>query len=386
MLWSDGLTQVDGTVSATGGGFVETSGLDALAFGPTASVTAGLGGFWLLDPRDVVITNVSGAGPIGPGTVTPPPGSGDYTVSLTALQNALNAGSDVTITTVQPASSGYGDIILARQLSWTGTGNLTLLADRNLSIEAGVATARGDFTATAARNLDVGANMTATGDAAIALTATGGNLLVGRSSAGDIAVTTERGALSIAAPRGQVAIKRVSTHGGGIQVDAAEGTLDITAGTGILVQGGARGQWVRVGTETSASAVTLAAPDIDVLAGPGDFAEVVTGAGGALDAPRRRHHPPRPARRPGAHRRPRRRHADARGRPPDLGRRRRIRPRPLGRRRRPPLRRDHRLGAPGLQPRRGRRLHPRRRLAPTPLPSASASPPPAQARSTSAAP
>ena len=188
----------------------------------------------------------------------------------------------MTITTVQPASSGYGDIILARQLSWTGTGNLTLLADRNLSIEAGVATARGDFTATAARNLDVGANMTATGDAAIALTATGGNLLVGRSSAGDIAVTTERGALSIAAPRGQVAIKRVSTHGGGIQVDASEGTLDITAGTGILVQGGARGQWVRVGTETSASAVTLAAPDIDVLAGPGDFAEVVTGAGGAL--------------------------------------------------------------------------------------------------------
>ena len=105
IAWSDAVTRVDGRITATGatGGFIETSSHGALAIGPTAAVSAGPGGFWLLDPRDVIIDNVSNAPAIGGGTIAPPNGSGAYTVSLIALQNALNAGSDVTITTVQPA-------------------------------------------------------------------------------------------------------------------------------------------------------------------------------------------------------------------------------------------------------------------------------------------
>ncbi len=113
VAWSDGVTRVDGEISATGrlaGGFVETSGAGALALGPIAAVSAGAGGQWLLDPRDVLIANGSATPPIAGGTQTPPVGTGAYSISRIALQNALNAGSDVTVTTVQPGSHMQGDI------------------------------------------------------------------------------------------------------------------------------------------------------------------------------------------------------------------------------------------------------------------------------------
>lgn len=284
VVWSEGVTRIDGAISAAGGrrgGFVETSSRGALALGPAAAVTAGAGGFWLLDPRDVIIGS-AGAAPTGPGTVAPPAGGGYYRISHIALQNALDAGSDVTVTTAQPASAGHGDIIVERALDWTGPGNLRLEADRDISVEAAVSTGAGSFTAAAGRDLAVGADVTGTGAAAIALSAAG-DLWVGRPSAGGISVTTELGRLSLEAVQGQVAVRRQSTHGTGIQVDSAAGELAVTAGTGILVEGGTTdGQWVRIGTETSAGAVTLVAPMIDVLAGAGGVAELVAGAGGAL--------------------------------------------------------------------------------------------------------
>ena len=269
----------------------------------------------------------------------------------------------MTVTTTQPASTGHGDIIVERSLDWTGPGNLRLEADRDISIEAAVSTGAGGFTAAAGRNLAIGADVTGAGAAAIALTAAGGDLWVGRPSAGDISVTTELGRLAIEAPQGQVAFRRQFTHGAGIQVDSAAGELAIAAGTGILVEGGATdGQWVRIGTETSASAVTLDAPRIDVLRRRRRLRRAGRRRRRRPDAPRRRTSPCATRQgHDGAHRRPRRQRADHRGRPPDLGRRGRSRHRHRRRRRRPPLRRHHRHGAAALQPGRRRRLHPRRR-------------------------
>ncbi len=286
VAWSETGTRVDGSISATGpaaGGFIETSSRGALALGPTASVSAGVGGFWLLDPRDVIIDNVSNAPAIGGGTLTPPAGGTAYTVSLIALQNALNAGSNVTVTTVQPAAHMQGDITVKSQLGWSGPGGLTLLAERDIAINAAVS-AGGDFTAIAGRNLNVGADVTATGDASVALTAQAGDLTTKRSQAGNLAITTESGTLALTAGH-DVIIHRANTQRGGIQVDSATGDLTITAGHKIWLRGGDKDdQWVRVGTEGSASTTTLRAPQVKAWGGAGDtsFAELVTGAGGAI--------------------------------------------------------------------------------------------------------
>ncbi len=124
VLWSDGATLFDGAISATGpvaGGFVETSGRGALGVGRGASVAVGSGGAWLLDPRDVWI-GVSGAAPVPPGVTRPPEGDTAFTIDRTAIASTLNAGGDVTISTVQPDSTMAGDITLAAPLTWTGSG------------------------------------------------------------------------------------------------------------------------------------------------------------------------------------------------------------------------------------------------------------------------
>ncbi|MFT3973745.1 MAG: MBG domain-containing protein [Amaricoccus sp.] len=282
IAWSDGNAQIDGSISATGGsdgGFVETSALAALQLGSNAAVTAGDGGRWLLDPRNVVI-GASGA-TVGGGTVTPPVGSGAYTVSLATLQAALNAGTDVTVTTVQPAASMAGDITVNGALSWTGSGDLTLAAERDILIAAPVSTAAGDFTASAARSVTVAANITATGAAGVNLTAGTGDIRLARGSTGNLAVTTAAGDLTLAAGN-QVTLRNWY---GGLDVATGSGDLDITAGSMILARGGAgSSQWVRVGSAASSGDVHLEAPLIDVVGGigSGSPAEVLAGSGGSL--------------------------------------------------------------------------------------------------------
>jgi filamentous hemagglutinin family protein len=284
IAWSDGTTVVDGTISAGPAGFVETSGLVALGIGETAAVDVGPGGAWLLDPRDVVITSGSAANPPS-GTVSPPPGTSAFTISRNAVAAALNAGTDVTITTVQPASHMAGDITLAGPLSWTGAGDLTLRAERGIVLNGPVTTRTGDFTADAARDVTVNADLRATGTAAVGLTAAAGDVNITRQTSGSLVVSTDTGALTLKAPRGRVFVRRLGGGRGNIQVYSNSGDLTITAGQKIYLRGEADdGSWVRVGSEDSSSDVTLTSPWIKVWGGEGNnsFGELVTGAGGSL--------------------------------------------------------------------------------------------------------
>lgn len=282
IAWSDVNGRVDGSLSARGardGGFIETSALAALQLGPNASVAAGAGGKWLLDPRNVVI-GAAGA-TRADGAVAPPAGSTAYTVSLVALQAALNAGTDVTVTTAQPASSMAGDITLLGALSWTGAGALTLSAERDILLSAPVTTSRGDFTANAARSISVAADITATGGASVGLSAATGDIRLSRSRTGNLSITTVDGDLSFSAGN-QVTLRNWY---GGLDVATRSGDLDITAGDRILARGGAgASQWVRVGGAASAGDVSLAATHIDVVGGTGTNspAEILAGSGGSL--------------------------------------------------------------------------------------------------------
>jgi filamentous hemagglutinin family protein len=120
-----GTTKVGGSITAEGsglghGGKMETSG-HVLQLG-AAKVSAGQGGQWLLDPDDLTI---------------------DATAA-TALEDALNSGSDVELSTSSGtatggygnATNGEGDIIIDAPVTWTSSAKLTLDAYNDIDIDA----------------------------------------------------------------------------------------------------------------------------------------------------------------------------------------------------------------------------------------------------------
>lgn len=173
IVWSDGTTWFDGLIAAEGamrGGFVETSGKINLGTGNAAQVRVGSGGQWLLDPRNVRIAN-SGTN-IGPGTTNPPDAVGTFQIRRASITTALNAGSDVTITTVQPGQNQPGDITVDSNIRWNGSGTLTLLADGSIRVNRTVE-ARGDgaITLTAGEMIDARRGLVTRGAGDITLTA-----------------------------------------------------------------------------------------------------------------------------------------------------------------------------------------------------------------------
>ncbi|XJJ70673.1 YDG domain-containing protein [Novosphingobium sp. BL-8A] len=93
-----------------GGGLIETSGhsFDVGA----ASVSAGSGGNWLIDPDDLVID----------------------AAAASTIVAALNTNTGVTQQTTAGGTGGLGDITVAAPIVWTGTGTLTLNAYRDVVV------------------------------------------------------------------------------------------------------------------------------------------------------------------------------------------------------------------------------------------------------------
>lgn len=329
ILWSEQQTRFEGLILADGpggGGFVETSSRGALGI-DAGRVQVG-NGEWLLDPRDVII-QIGGftLAPPHPGTIQidPPDAAGAYVVNALGLVSALNAGSRVTVTTTQPSRSDAGNITVASALSWTGSGQLRLLADNDILINAGIAVgANGSFDAIAVRdiitsasisgqgnanlglqagrNVTVNSTMGASGNGTLtldagnlatinttAVTTTAGALsIIGRGagiamgqSGGNRRIETASGALSLSAPgsNGDIIITRTSSFNN-IQVFSGSGALSLDAGRDVRIQGsGLAGGWTRIGRLGTTAPVTVTAGrNVTITANPGlndAFAEIV---------------------------------------------------------------------------------------------------------------
>jgi filamentous hemagglutinin family protein len=150
VLWSDvhladGKTAVAGRIDAHGagaagvGGKIETSG-HQLSIADTATVFSGTGGKWLLDPADVTIS--SSADSNHNGGFVPDDSAASAVVNVSTLLAALNAGTDVTVTTTNAGSSGAGtgDITVSNAIATTGAGagGLTLDAAHDVTVAANI--------------------------------------------------------------------------------------------------------------------------------------------------------------------------------------------------------------------------------------------------------
>lgn len=142
-----GETHVSGTLKAEGkngqdGGFVETSAAHVEIASDTKVSTAsdtGKAGLWLIDPVDITIDSGK----------------------ATAIENALNNKSAVTVTTANGVANSWGtngiaqdkgDIHVNSSITWSSNQALTLRADNDININA-------DITATGAAgklNLEYG--------------------------------------------------------------------------------------------------------------------------------------------------------------------------------------------------------------------------------------
>jgi filamentous hemagglutinin family protein len=265
-VWAERTTQFNGQISAAGGsgGFVETSGREAIKIGSQASVDAGVGGHWLIDPRNVRIAAAGNTSPPSGGTINPPPTPATSDIAVASLVSALNGGSSVTITTNQ-LGADPGDITVASPVIWTSAASLTLRADRSVFLDA---------------------DMRANGSGNLTVTALGGNVVATGAPSGNRVISTNAGTLTLEAPAGDVRLGRtVAAAVNNTQVFSASGALNISAGNNVLVFGsGGGGSWARVGTTGSSAALTIEARDIVFEGGTGSnsFAQANAGAGGSL--------------------------------------------------------------------------------------------------------
>ncbi|MEQ8995254.1 MAG: CHAT domain-containing protein [Coleofasciculus sp. B1-GNL1-01] len=153
IIWSDDFTRFSGTITARGGpesgngGFVETSGknlLESIGGSVDASAANGLPGSWLLDPRNVTITDMDTSdGTFIDGTFTPT--ADGAIINVADIEAALDLGTSVTITTGDTGNQ-EGNITLAADLSSFSFSerNLTLDAANDIFINAEIFSADGE--------------------------------------------------------------------------------------------------------------------------------------------------------------------------------------------------------------------------------------------------
>jgi len=168
IVWSDGTTRYNGSISAKGGaesgngGFVEVSGKGLLAFKGEVDTSAAHGryGTLLLDPTNIWIAtdNASADAAAGyavgdssadGGTGAPFAASGavDDSLLTTASLTAALANNDVTIMTNNPDGGGAGNITVVDAVAYTGsrTSTLALVADNNIAINQSISSSNGSL-------------------------------------------------------------------------------------------------------------------------------------------------------------------------------------------------------------------------------------------------
>jgi filamentous hemagglutinin family protein len=226
VVWADDTTRIYGSVSATGGalsgdgGFVETSGKNYLQITRAADVSSafGLGGEWLIDPRDISIE--AGNGNTNINSSNPFVSTGDSSIlGVDLIVAALMAGTNVTISTGSDGTEA-GDITLNADLDFNGTGTstLSLIAHNDIILNNSIldSSAGGDtlnlvFTA----DSDLNGSGTLVVDAAASVESQGGSMQVTARDV-DIQGTLDAGAGDIT-----IAIAQQVAGTGEIQVGDA---------------------------------------------------------------------------------------------------------------------------------------------------------------------
>lgn len=157
IVWADDTARVHGSIEAKGGasggdgGLVETSGkryLDTSGVRVDASSPRGKGGQWLLDPSDltIAVNGVDDADFLSPFSIAS--GLLNSLLRLDTLNNALNSGTSVTLTTNALGTGGNGDIVFGDGTgfldivrSTAGAATLNVQADGDIVFNAGTTTA-----------------------------------------------------------------------------------------------------------------------------------------------------------------------------------------------------------------------------------------------------
>ena len=280
VLWSTDSTRASGRISARGGaqggdgGLIETSGhwLEVSDLRVNAGAPNGKPGTWLLDPADVTI----GAGTTGETLIgnvfTPNSGVSVATVDAGALRTALEAGSgtNITVTTTNAGApgGGFGDINVNSALTWTPTNptTLTLLAARDVNINAAVTTTRGNLVVCCGRDVNVNALITTTNGSVLlsggrninvvrnalnpttGITTTDGNIsmcagtdiVLSNTSNGAPLITLTRGSVTGGEDLANLGVARgltLNAGNGGTGPGPAGGTVVFTGGTFITTTG-----------------------------------------------------------------------------------------------------------------------------------------------------
>ncbi|MCE5312731.1 MAG: filamentous hemagglutinin N-terminal domain-containing protein, partial [Nitrospiraceae bacterium] len=250
VAWSDitnpnSVTRAYGTFEAKGGpnggngGRIETSGhwLDTTGSTGSAAAYSGRPGVWLFDPYDVTITTANANGSWGSagGTDTWTP-SGTSTILNTDINSKLENGTNVTITTGSPASSGLGDITVSSAITKT-TGNadvtLTLQAANSILVNQAISNTGGTGKLHIVLDAD---NNNGIGDGAgivmlnADITTNGGNLSFGTGRTATISgVSTLVGGDVYVAGAGA---RTLSTNGGNVDV---KGEMIIANTSGLTI-------------------------------------------------------------------------------------------------------------------------------------------------------
>ncbi|WP_033169680.1 MBG domain-containing protein [Selenomonas sp. ND2010] len=139
VVWSDGKTSVHGNISAKGkgdgdGGKVETSGHELCVTGRVSAASEqGRNGQWLLDPYNVEITDGGAQDEISGHTYTAV--KSESKIANTVVNQALQTGTNVKISTGTAAGGDDGDIVIDGAITSSGkNATLSLEAARDIII------------------------------------------------------------------------------------------------------------------------------------------------------------------------------------------------------------------------------------------------------------
>jgi trimeric autotransporter adhesin len=305
IVWADGDTRFYGKISARGGsesgngGFVETSGKEALtAFGTVTTLAPnGQGGTWLLDPRTITIESGNNGpdddqlvltGIIG---FADPFGSdpGNATIGVSTINDALVSNGAVVL-------QAYEDIDLNSHIVLGNGGNLTLQAGDDINLGAFSISMNGDLTMTAndpgALLLELDSNPTL---GSITSTAGGGNITTngGNVTVSGVGVSLGNvnamgggpggGNVSITATGSSIVTGSITTNTASVDLSAqsglitVNGNIDTRGADGFNVGNGSNGS---VFSGRSGGDVTLASGGATTVSG-----SILTAGGDGLDSP-----------------------------------------------------------------------------------------------------